>query len=71
MNVKCVDNTMQGASVDETYNKGYEKQPQTRVPEVGVRGLGLVSDCVAMDKSFSDRHPSFYCGRNWGGGLND
>ena len=34
---------MQGASGDETYNKGYEKQPQTRVPEVGVRGLGLVS----------------------------
>lgn len=36
-------NTMQGANGDETYNKGYEKQPQTRVPEVGVRGLGLVS----------------------------
>ena len=29
------------------------------------------TDCVAVVKSFSDHHPSFYWGENWGGGLND
>ena len=30
-----------------------------------------LTQTVAMDKLFSGHHPSFYCGKNWGGGLND
>lgn len=50
------------------------KQPQTRVPEVGVRGLGLVSPSphVAMDKSFNDHNPSLLLWLKLGrSGLND